>query len=215
MLQAEREELVAVGRSMVPDGLCIGTAGNLSIRAGELVVVTPSGIRYDELEADAMCVLDLDGHVVEAPSPPSSEVPMHLAVYRTTNATAVVHTHSPYATVLSTVVDELPNVHYVIAGLGGRVRVAPYSTFGSEELAASMTRGLEGRSAVILQNHGTITHGRSLRQAYDRAMTLEWLATTYWRAKVFGDPHLLPDEEIERVRQAARTKGYRAASTPG
>jgi L-fuculose-phosphate aldolase len=140
---------------------------------------------------------------------------MHLAVYRTSQASAVVHTHSPYATVLSTVVDELPPVHYVIAGLGGRVRVAPYSTFGTEELAASMARGLEGRAAVILQNHGTITHGRTLTQAYDRAVTLEWLSATYWRAKLFGDPHLLPDEEIDRVREAARTKGYRTAPAPG
>jgi L-fuculose-phosphate aldolase len=215
LLEVQREELAAIGRRMVPEGLCIGTAGNLSIRSGDLVAVTPSGIRYEELEAKAMCVVDVDGHVVEANSPPSSEVPMHLAVYRTTRAAAVVHTHSPYATVLSTVIDELPAVHYVIAGLGGRVRVAPYHTFGTEELAAGMARGLEGRAAVILQNHGTITHGKSLEQAYERAVTLEWLSATYWRAKVFGDPHLLPDEEIERVRAAARVKGYRTATTAG
>jgi L-fuculose-phosphate aldolase len=215
MLEAEREELAVFSKRLVPDGLCIGTAGNLSIRAGDVLAITPSGVSYDALRAEAMCIVDLDGQVLEAPSPPSSEVPMHLAVYRTTNATAVVHTHSPYATVLSTVVDELPPVHYVIAGLGGRVRVAPYSTFGTQDLADNMARVLEGRSAVILQNHGTITYGRTLSQAYERALTLEWLCAIYWRAKVFGVPHILPDEEIDRVRAAARVKGYRAASAPG
>jgi L-fuculose-phosphate aldolase len=159
-------------------------------------------------------VVTLDGEIVEAPSPPSSETPMHLSVYRSTPAQAVVHTHSPYATVLSTVVEELPPIHYVIAGLGGSVRVAPYATFGTRELADNMAEGLEGRTAVILQNHGTITYGRTLEAAFTRSVTLEWLATLYWRATLFGSPHLLDDAEIDRVREEAKVKGYRPAEAP-
>ncbi len=212
--QREREDLVGHGRDLVSSGLCVGTSGNLSIRCGEVVVLTPSGIPYDRLQAEAMCVVTLDGEIVEAPSPPSSETPMHLAVYRSTPAKAVVHTHSPYATVLSTVVQELPPIHYVIAGLGGSVRVAPYATFGSRELAENMAQGLEGRTAVILQNHGTITYGHTLEQAFSRSVTLEWLATLYWRAMLFGKPHVLEDAEIDRVRAEARVKGYRRAEAP-
>jgi L-fuculose-phosphate aldolase len=215
LLEAERQELAHVGRRMLADGLCIGTAGNLSLRSGDLIAVTPSGIPYDRLDPASMCVIGVEGNVVEAPTVPSSEVPMHLAVYRGTKAGAVVHTHSPYATVLSTLVDELPPIHYVIAGLGGRVRVAPYHTFGTEELAVDMINALEGRAAVILQNHGTITHGRTLEQAYDRSVTLEWLSAMFWRAKLFGQPNILSDDEIDRVRERARVKGYRAAEVPG
>jgi L-fuculose-phosphate aldolase len=211
LLERERKHLADTGRRLVADGLIVGTAGNLSIRAGDLIAVTPSSVPYDTLDAAAMCIIGIDGDVVEAPMVPSSEVPLHLAVYRRTNAGAVVHTHSPYATVLSTVVDELPPIHYAIASLGGRVRVAPYQTFGTEALADEMTRALEGRTAVLLQNHGSVTHGLTIDEAYDRSMTLEWLSATYWRAQLFGRPNILSDDEIDRVRQRASVMGYRAA----
>jgi L-fuculose-phosphate aldolase len=214
LLEREREQLADTGRRLVADGLVVGAAGNLSIRTGDLIAVTPSSIPYDRLDAAAMCVIGIDGDVVEAPTVSSSEVPIHLAVYRGTNARAVVHTHSPYATVLSTLVDELPPIHYVIASLGGRVRVAPYHTFGTEELAGDMIRALEGRAAVLLQNHGTITHGLTMDEAYDRSMILEWLSAVYWRAQLFGRPNILSDDEIERVRQRASIIGYRAAPSP-
>jgi L-fuculose-phosphate aldolase len=207
LLEREREQLADVGRRLVAEGLVVGTAGNLSLRFGDLIAITPSGISYDRLDAAAMCIVGIGGEVVEAPTVPSAEMPMHLAVYRGTEAAAVVHTHSPYATVLSTVVDELPPIHYVIAGLGGRVRVAPYHTFGTNELADDMIRALEGRAAALLQNHGTITSGRTLDEAFERSMTLEWLSALYWRAKLVGQPNILSDDEIERVRQLWSPEG--------
>jgi L-fuculose-phosphate aldolase len=212
--RAAREALVRFGNRLVSDGLVIGTAGNLSIRDGNRVLITPSGIPYDETQPEDVCVLDLDGNVVEASGPPSSECPMHLTIYRNTRAGAVVHTHSPFATALSTVLDELPPVHYALAGLGGPIRVAGYATFGSAELAQNMLAALEGRSAALLQNHGTIAYGRDLPQAYLRAQTLEWVAGVYYRAKSFGDPNLLPVEELDRVRElASGAKGYRRSET--
>ena len=142
--------------------------------------------------------------IVEAEREPSSELPMHLAVYRATDAAAIVHTHAPYATALATVVDELPAIHYMIAELGGPVRVAPYATFGTGELASSVMDALRGRSAVILGSHGTLTFGDSLEHAYSRSVLLEWLATLYYRAALLGEPRLIPTEEIERVADRLR-----------
>lgn len=206
LLQDERQELAHMVRRFVPDGLVVGTAGNMSIRNGELMTITPTGVPYEEQTAETMCVLDMEGNAVESELRPSSEVPMHLSVYRGTNAGGVVHTHSPYATALSTVIDELPAIHYIIATLGDSVRVAPYETFGSDALATAMLKALVDRKGAILQNHGTITYGRNLSQAYDRSVNLEWLCATFWRASVFGAPRILTSEEIEEVRRQARAK---------
>ncbi len=208
LLEAERARIVHHAGRLRPDGLVVGTAGNLSVRAGDLVAITPTSVDYDELEPGLVCVVGLDGVVVEAERAPSSELAMHLAVYRATEAAAVVHTHAPYATTLAAVVEELPAVHYMIADLGGPVRVAPYATFGTEGLAASVIDALAGRSAVLLASHGTLTIGDSLERAYRRSVLLEWLATLYYRAALLGTPRLIPAEEIERV--AGRLRAIRS-----
>jgi len=204
LLEAERALIVDHAGRLRPDGLVVGTAGNLSVRTGDLVAITPTSVDYDELDPGLICVVGLDGRTVDAARAPSSELPMHLAVYRGTNAAAIVHTHAPYATTLAPVVDELPAIHYTIAELGGPVRVAPYQTFGTAELAGSVTDALRGRSAVLLGSHGTLTIGDSLEQAYWRSVLLEWLAALYYRATLFGEARLLPTEEIERVAERLR-----------
>jgi len=215
-LRREREDLVAYGRRLAPDGLAIGTAGNLSCRAGDVVAITPRGVGYDVMAPQHICLVTLDGGQIDAPLGPSSELPMHLAVYRRCDAAAVVHTHSPFATTLGTVIDELPPIHYLISLLGGPVRVAPYATPGSDELADHMATALEGRSAVLLGNHGTITTGDSLEQAYSRALLLEWLCGLYLRARLFGEPRLLDVEEIDKVgRQLEHYLQNPAEAAPG
>ena len=199
LLESERELIVRHARRLRPDGLVVETAGNLSVRSGELVAITPTSVDYDDLDAGLVCVVDLDGMVVEAELAPSSELPMHLAVYHETDAAAVVHTHSPYATALAAVVHELPAVHYLIAELGGPVRVAPYATFGTAQLARSVAAALDGRAAALLESHGTLTIGGSLQQAYSRSILLEWLAALYYRASLLGEPRLVPQLELERV----------------
>jgi len=210
LLEEERQELASMARSFEHDGLVVNTAGNMSIRHGDLIAITPSGIRYDQMVPESMCVLDMDGTTVEAESRPSTEVPMHLAVYRGTKAGGVVHTHSPYATAFSTVRDELPAVHYLIASLGDSVRVAKYQTFGSQDLASSVIDALHDRRGVILQNHGTLTLGRTLSQAYDRALNLEWLCEVYCHASAMGTPRILSAEELDEVRAQARAKSAEA-----
>ena len=209
-LAAEREEVVRHARRLRPDGLVVGTSGNLSARRGELVAITPSGLDYDELTPELVCVVDLAGEVVDGELAPSTELPMHLAAYERTDAGGVVHTHSPYATVIACAEEELPPIHYLLAELGGRVRVAPYATFGTPELARAIGGALAGRCAALLANHGTLTVGDTLARAYARSVTLEWLSALYVRARGMGEPSLLDDAEIERV--AERMAGYGQAA---
>jgi L-fuculose-phosphate aldolase len=210
--QQERESLVAYARQMAADGLADGMSGNLSVRAGDLVAITPSGVPYQDMGPADICLVRLaDGapHGT-ARRRPSTETPMHAAVYLAVGepAGAIVHTHSPFVVALSAVLDVLPAVHYAMAGLGGQVRVTPYTRFGTGELAASAVAGLAGRSAVILGNHGALTYGATLRQAYDRARTLEWLAAAYARASQAGTPRTLTGQQLTEVADATRELRY-------
>ena len=195
-LREEREEVARLARRLRPDGLVVGTAGNLSARRGDLVAITPSGLDYDDLDARLVCLVDLDGTQLDGLLAPSLELPMHLAAYRRAGAGAVVHTHAPYATAVALAQDELPAVHYLIADLGGPVRVAPYATFGTEALADGLVEALEGRSAALLASHGAITIGDTLARAYDRSLILESIAAAYVRAKALGEPRVIPDAEV-------------------
>ncbi|MFJ6944490.1 class II aldolase/adducin family protein [Streptomyces wuyuanensis] len=205
-------ELVATARRTVTDGLVVGTSGNVSVRvrsgAGDLVLVTPSGVHYDRLTAADAVGVRLDGRQVLGGLTPTSELPMHLAIHRRTDAVAVVHTHAVHATAVSTLVDELPLIHYMAAALGGPVRVAPYALYGTDELAANMLRALEDRTGCLLRNHGTVTYGTSLDQAFDRTAQLEWMCRLWLAAgSVPGRaPTLLTEPQLDEV--AEKLRGY-------
>ncbi|MFF9122240.1 class II aldolase/adducin family protein [Streptomyces sp. NPDC014889] len=184
------QALVAAARRTVTDGLVVGTSGNVSVRVGDTVLVTPSGVPYDRLTDDDVTGVDLDGRQVLGTLVPTSELPMHLAIHRSTDAGAVVHTHAVHATAVSTLVTELPLIHYIAGALGGPVRVAPYAPYGTEELAANMLRALAGRTGCLLRNHGTVTYGATLDQAYDRTAQLEWMCRVWLAAS--GVPGLTP-----------------------
>ena len=173
---ADREDLVAFARRMAGDDLAPGTSGNLSVRRQDTIAITPSGVPYERMSPAEVCLVRMADGTSLPGLRPSTETPMHLAVYRATGAGAIVHTHSPFVVALSTVLDELPAVHYAMADLGGIVRVAPYTRFGTAQLAANAVAALAGRNAVILRNHGALACGPDLARAYDRALTLEWLA---------------------------------------
>ena len=208
LLLAERAEVVSVARRMHLDGLVSGTSGNVSRRLGELVAITPMGRDYATMIAEDVCVVDLEGQRIDGELTPSTETPMHLAVYRAFDAGAVVHTHSLYATVVSTVAHELPAIHYMIAVLGGPVRVSPYRLFGTTELSEAVVAAGAGRSAVIIGSHGAITWGTDLAEAYRRTTTLEWLSKLYCRAREVGTPRLLTDDEVSEVAHQLEQTGY-------
>ncbi|WP_406509184.1 class II aldolase/adducin family protein [Streptomyces sp. NBC_00212] len=201
-------ELIDTARRTAAEGLVVGTSGNVSVRVGDLVLVTPTGVPYDRLGPADTVAVDLEGRQVMGTLRPTSEIPMHLAVYRNTDARAVVHTHAVHATAVSTLVTELPLVHYMAAALGGPVRVAPYALYGSEELAGNMLRALEGRTGCLLQNHGTVTYGTGLAQAYDRTAQLEWMCRLWLTASALPGraPSLLSPAQLDEV--AERLRGY-------
>src|SRR4051794_12926263 len=159
------------------------------------------------MTTEQVCVIDRTGSVLEGPAP-TSEVALHLGVYERYDAGAVVHTHAPIATALSLVLDELPLVHYEMLLLGGAVRVAPYRTFGTPELAEAALDGLEGRAAVIMANHGTVTHGADIAGALRATELLEWAAGLYWRASAIGTPRTLTEEDMAAVVAAVTERGY-------
>ncbi|MFK0295868.1 class II aldolase/adducin family protein [Streptomyces sp. NPDC090442] len=207
-LAAAWSELVATARRTAADGLVVGTSGNVSVRVRDLILVTPSGVPYDRLGPGDVTGVDLEGRQIVGRLRPTSELPLHLAVYRDTTATAVVHTHAPHATAVSTLVTELPPVHYMTAALGGPVRVAPYALYGSDELAAHMAAALRDRSAALLQNHGTIAHGATLAEALDRTAQLEWMCRVWLTAvSVPGHtPSLLSADQLDAAGE--RLRGY-------
>ena len=215
-LSAGREQLVSYSRRLLDDGLAVGSAGNMSVRLGSggpgpaagPVLITPSGVPYRDMRPEQICMVGLDGSELSVPATVSSETPMHLAIYAATDASAVVHTHSPEVIALSAVFDELPAIHYAITGLGGPVRVAPYTRFGSAGLASAAVLALSSRQAAILQNHGAICYGRTLTEAYERALLLEWLARTYRLARALGEPKILTDAQLEEVAAEARRRRY-------
>ena len=207
-LRLEREAVAAGARRLAAEGLVIGTAGNLSMASGELIAITPTGAVLAELDAAQVSVVDRGGALVEGELEPTSELDLHLAVYERFEAGAVVHTHAPVATALSCVVDELPCVHYSMLLLGGPVRVAPYATFGTPELAGSVVDALQGRTAALIANHGAVVYAEDVAAAVERALLVEWACDVYARAAAVGEPRVLGEDERAAVAAAAIERGY-------
>jgi L-fuculose-phosphate aldolase len=203
-------EVVDTARRTVADGLVVGTSGNVSARAGDLVVVTPTGVPYDRLRPQDAVAVDLEGRQVLGELRPTSELPTHLAVYRETGARAIVHTHAPHATAVSTLVGRLPAIHYAAAAMGGRIRVADYALYGSDELARAVLKALRGgRTACLMRNHGTLAHAGTLDRAYEHTAQLEWMCKVWLLARSAngtGQPHTLSARELGRA--AEKFKGY-------
>jgi L-fuculose-phosphate aldolase len=204
LLEDERRELCEFGHRIVESGLVVGSSGNLSVRQGPLVAVTPTGVALDRMTPDDCVIVDLAGNVVEGIRAPSSETPMHIALYEGgPNVGAVVHTHAVFGAVVATTLPVLPAIHYNVLLLGGPdVRVAPYATYGTPELAGAVRDAVAGgRSAALLANHGGVTIGRDLTEAYDRTRVLEWLCEVYVRSLAIGAPTILTAAELAAVQR--------------
>jgi L-fuculose-phosphate aldolase len=203
-----REQVAEAARRLAHEGLLVGTAGNVSATSGDLVAVTASGVNLAGCRPEDVTVVTQTGHVVEGDLAPTSELSLHLGVYAHSDAAAVVHTHAPYSTAVACVLDELPVLHYQQLLLGGAVRVAPYATFGTPELAAAVRAALEGRQAALMANHGSVALGASLAAAVENALLLEWLATLHHRASALGTPRVLSQAEQDDVIHQALARNY-------
>ncbi len=206
-----REKVARVARQLIESGLVTGSSGNVSVRTPEGdILVTPSGIDYEVLEPEDVVLVDVEGKVLDGSLDPTTETPMHMGIYRArTEVGAVVHTHSRYATTLACLGWEIPPVHYMLTTLSddGRIRLAPYATYGTEELADYASEALgENHNACLLQNHGTISVGESPEEAFSRTVVLEEMAEVYYRTRIAGEPILLSPEQVEEV--ATKISGY-------
>jgi L-fuculose-phosphate aldolase len=209
-MEAERQQVAGASRRLAAERLVLGTAGNVSARRGDRVAITPTGAVLAELEPDQVSVVELDsGRLLEGELEPTSEVDLHLGVYRRYGAGAVVHTHAPWATAIACAIDELPCVHYQLLTLGGTVRVAPYRTFGTPELADAVLDALDGRTAALMANHGALNFAGDLGTAVDGALLLEWACEVYWRAAALRpEPRVLGAQERQAVIDAVTRRGY-------
>lgn len=208
-----RAPLATAARRVADEGLVVGTGGNLSVRQGDRVLVTASGVDLARCTVEDVVEVGLDGTPLDPGAlAPTSELALHLGVYADSDSAAVVHVHAPFSTAVACALDELPVVHYQQLLLGGAIRVAPYATFGTPALADGVRAALAGRSAALMANHGAVVVGSSLDQALDRALLLEWLCALHHRASALGVVRALTDEQQQEVVLAALTRGYGGAA---
>jgi len=198
--RALRDAVIATALEMNVLGINRGKAGNVSARIDTGFLVTPSGMPYAEIGADDIVAMGTDGSHASSRRP-SSEWRFHRDIYAArSDAKAIVHTHSPFATTLACLDRGIPAFHYMIAVAGGHdIRCSPYATFGTQELSDHAVCALEGRRACLMSHHGMIAIGASLKQALALAVEVETLAEMYWRALQVGEPSLLPPDELDRV----------------
>lgn len=202
-----RKQVIETARQMLKYGLTVGTWGNISIRNNEmLVAITPSGVDYQSMIPEDVVVVDLAGKVVDGNLKPSSELPMHLAVYRERkDVQAIVHTHSPYASAFAVLGQEIPVVLAEMASVvGGSVLVTPYSRPGTLDVGRDVVRCLQDRQGVLLGNHGVVAIGSDVDEALMIALVIEDGARIYQLAKTLGEPRTIPEDETRLLREQYR-----------
>jgi L-fuculose-phosphate aldolase len=213
---ALREEVIRTCLRMVALGINQGTSGNVSVRVGELFLITPSGIVYDAMTPDQIALMDADGRYW-GPCKPTTEWRIHREVMRARpDVQAVIHTHSMYATTVACLRRDIPALHYYVAvGGGPTIRCADYATYGTQALADNVLAALTGRDACLMANHGLLVTGPSLAVTLQRTFDIEMLARQYVYAAQIGEPAILPDDEIECVRLKMKTYGTQIADDAG
>lgn len=213
---AVRQEIIAACLAMTASGLNRGTSGNISVRFGDRMLITPSATPYDAMTPEMLTSMPLEAPGTwDGPLRPSTEWRFHLDILNARpDVGAVVHTHPTYCTALAVARKDIPPVHYMMAAFGGtNVRCAPFAVFGTEELSRHAVRALEDRTACLLANHGAIAVGATLARAMWRAEELETLARQYFNSLLIGGPVLLSDDDIART--AEKFGSYGVQDPPG
>jgi len=201
-------------RELLATGLVRGTSGNVSVRdpASGTIAITPTGLGYAGMRDCDVAVLSAGGDQLDGELRPTSEVALHLGIYRARpDLAAVVHTHSMFATTFAVLGEQIPAVHYLIVRAGESVPVAPYARYGTVELAESAVRTLGSGFAVLLANHGVVAVGADLAAAMAVAEAVEYTAELAWRARQLGTPRLLDACQLAAARAAFASYGQPAA----
>ncbi len=202
----KRTAIIETCRKMNAIGLNQGTSGNASVRVEGGMLITPSGLDYDTMVPADIVKIGMTGRLLRGHRRPSSEWHFHCRVMEARpRAGAILHTHSINATALACLGRGIPPFHYMVAVAGGKdIRCAPYSTFGTEELADAVVEALDGRLACLMANHGMLVLGRDIEDAFKRAVEVETLAAQYLKALAVGEPNLLRDAEMDVVLEKFR-----------
>ncbi|MDT0328012.1 class II aldolase/adducin family protein [Nocardiopsis lambiniae] len=205
LLEQERRDLCLTARALATaPGVAPGESATLSVRSGDLVVVTPHGVPLDQIQAADCPVMSLDDRMMEGRRDPAAETTLHMAVHRQAadhgrEVTAVVNAFTADTVAVSSVLAELPPIHHRAAGLGGAVAVTPYTTYGTGDIADQAVKALKGRDAALLSNHGGMALGRGLEHALENLRLLDWLCATYLRARQLGEPRVLSEDELAAI----------------
>lgn len=210
--KALRKLIIATALEMSRSGLSPGRSGNVSARVEDGMLITPTGLAYEEIEPDDIVHVCGDGSVPGKQLKPSSEWRFHLAAYAARpDINALVHTHSMHATVLACAHKPIPAFHYMVAVAGGKdIPLVPYATFGTEELSRHVAAGLADRNAILMANHGQIALGATLPAALELAREVEVLAEQYYKVLTLGAAHLLPDAEMALMLEKFKSYGQKA-----
>lgn len=214
-----RLDIIKAYRRLEAKGLNRGASGNISMRSGDHMLITPTAISFDAIEPPMiarMALADASGHW-QGPKPPSSEWRFHRAILNSRpDINAVVHTHAPYCTILAIARKPIPAIHYMIAAFGGPdIKVADYARYGTADLAGHVERAMQGRNGCLMANHGMVVGGANLERTMWLVDELEALAHQYYHALTLGGGHVLSDEQIEETTAAFGNYGVGApAQTP-
>ncbi|MDQ0138057.1 L-fuculose-phosphate aldolase [Neorhizobium galegae] len=212
-----RNHMIDICRRMNAAGINQGTSGNLSVRNGDSILITPTSLRYELMQPSDIVEMDFNGGYY-GERLPSSEWRFHRDILSAKkDRNAVLHCHSSYAVTLACHRREIPPFHYMIGLAGGTtIRCADYAAYGTQELSDNALRALEGRDACLLANHGQIAVGNDLERAFRIAVEVETLAKQYVQALIIGEPTHLDDAEMAQVLGQMRQMSYgRSSEKPG
>lgn len=205
MLESLKEELVNLHLELPKNNLVAWTGGNISARDPHsgLVVIKASGIRYEEMRAEHMVVVDLQGNLVEGTFKPSSDVYSHMVIYRNRpDVGGVVHTHSRYATAFAALGKPIPCVLTAMADeFGGEIPCGGFALIGDEAIGKMVLESIGRSPAVLLKHHGVFTIGKDATAALKAAVMTEDVAATVWLALQMGNPEAIPAEDVEKLHQ--------------
>ncbi len=206
-----RADLVARAKDLDASGLNRGASGNLSVRCGDRMLITPSAVPYAQLTADMIAAMPLDGvdGAWDGPRKPSTEWRFHLDLMRARpEIGAVVHTHAPWCTILAIARKPIPAVHYMIAAFGGmEIPVCDYACYGTAELSAHVIKTMQGRAGCLMANHGMLTAADTLTRACWLAHEMEALAHQHYHTLLIGGGHILSEDEIAEAAKGFATYG--------
>jgi L-ribulose-5-phosphate 4-epimerase len=203
MLEDLKEQVYRLNLELPRNGLVSWTGGNVSVRDTEsgLILIKPSGVRYENLRPDQIVILDLEGKVIEGDLNPSSDTTSHLYIYRhRPDVNGVVHTHSNYATAFAAVGKSIP-VYLTAHGdeFGGPIPCGGFALIGNEDIGRIVVECIGSSSAILLKNHGVFTIGENGEAAVKSAVMVEDIARTVWLALQIGQPEVIPDEAVARL----------------